>query len=102
MDQALARHSGIFCPEGVQAQEAPKQYLTPQNAAQLYWEARSKGLGSFQAACASYSGAHMAAVSDATPLDPLAPVLKQAAKYARVSAADLQKNLAVSPVFWRR
>ena len=89
VDQALARRSEEFCPDTLKAEADLKQYLAPENATILYWEARYKGLKDFQAACASYIGAHVKEVAKAAPTDPLGPVLVQAAARSCLSLTDI-------------
>ena len=80
VDQTIAKHSGDICPEELQGQPTFEQYLKPENAAAMYWDARAKGMDSFQVACANYTGAHVE-VAEAAPEDALGPVLVQAAKH---------------------
>ena len=79
VDEALARHSREFCPGNVRPQLQPEQYLRPDNVAELYWDARSKGLDSFQKACAAFIGAHIHQVAEAAPTDAMGPILSEAA-----------------------
>ena len=81
LDQALARHTGAACPQGLDVQAKPEVYLSPANAAELYWSARSQGLDNFSLACANYIGAHVKEVAEAASEDALGPVLVQAAKH---------------------
>ena len=77
IDQALASHTGEFRPDDVSKQAALVQHLTPANASELYWEARSKKLEKFQMSCAAYIGAHVKEVAEAAPTDPLGPILNK-------------------------
>ena len=82
VDEILAKQSGDSCPEELQAQPDVTQILTPENAAAMYWDARAKGLYSFETACATYIGKHVRQVAEASPHDALGPVLIQAAKHS--------------------
>ena len=81
LDQALARHTGAASPQILDIQTKSEVYLSPANAAELYWSARSQGLNNFSLACANYIGAHVKEVAEAAPEDALGPVLVQAAKH---------------------
>ena len=90
VDSALARNTGGCCTSMLQPQAAPKQYLTPENFSELYWDARCKGLSLFQNACAIYNADHMAEIAEAAPTDALGPVLVQAAKRQRQMKVQLR------------
>ena len=93
LDQALAKHAGeAHAPEGLQVK--PEQYLTFDNAAELYWDARAKGFSAFETACASFIGANMKAVAEATPDDGLGPILNAAAAVKSHQAAVQPQVLA--------
>ena len=99
VDQSLARHSGDSCPQELQGHPDLEQYLKPENAAAMYWDARAKGLSSFQLACAKYIGKHVKEVAEAAPKDALGPVLIEAAAHTLGSSsiqdikADLEQGL---------
>ena len=65
--------------------------------AELYWDARSKGLDSFQKACAAFIAAHIHEVAEAAPTDPLGPILSPAAartvsgKGIKIMQSDLEE-----------
>ena len=106
VDQALAKHSGDCCPDILQGQAQAEQYLKPENATELFWEARSKNLIQFQAACAKFIGFHVVEVSEAAHTDALGPVLIHAAavlkesqmRSLKGSQANIEKALADSGV----
>ena len=91
IDQALARRSGDSCPKELVSQVAIAQCLRPENAAELYWYARTFQLDHFQAACAHYIGSHVREVAEATPTDALGPVLAHVAVSA--GSADVVEEL---------
>ena len=82
IDSALTRHTGSLCPDQLQGRELPN-YLTPQNATELYWEASSRNLGAFQAACARYIGSHIRQIAETAPSDALGPVVMETAAYSK-------------------
>ena len=102
VDQTMAEHSGDSCPVELQGQPKLEQYLKPENAAAMYWDARAKGLDRFQMACARFIGSarfigmHIKEVAEAAPEDALGPVIVQAVAYAGVGIlgelkADLEQ-----------
>ena len=99
VDQTMAKHSGDSCPQQLKGQPDLKQYLKPGNAAAMYWDARAKGLSSFEMACAHYIGTHVREVAGAAPKDALGPVLLQAAIHTVALStiqgvkADLEQGL---------
>lgn len=99
VDEALAKHSGSCCPALLLEDVEFQQYLTPDNATELYWDARAKGLQHFQQACAKYIGTHISEVAKAAPTDALGPVLQQAALFMRqqVLAAQQPAKTSVLP-----
>ena len=95
IDQALARHAGHEeLAEELRSQIQVEQYLKPDNAAALYWDARSKGLKSFEAACGSYIGAHVKEVADASPSDALGPILRHLSKHPKPWGNDVEHVIA--------
>ena len=96
VDEALAAGCGASSPEALGTQQSQaRQHLNPENAVELYNEARCKGLTSFQAACAHHIAAHSAAVAECAPADGLGPVLAQVAKLhvLRSPLQALQKDM---------
>ena len=85
LDQALTRHAGQ-AHYSEETQPLPQQYLAPDNAAVLYWDARAKGCIKFEAACARFIAANMKEVAKANPDDALGPILREAAKCRRPAA----------------
>ena len=83
IDTALTRHTGSLCPDQLQSRELPVNYLTPQNATELYWEASSRNLGTFQAACARYIGSHIRQIAEAAPSDALGPIIMETAAFSK-------------------
>ena len=80
VEQALARHAGTCCPPHVQPEAQPAQFLTPENAPELYWVCHSKGLKTFQAACANYIAANLELVADKALTDDIGPLLAVVAR----------------------
>ena len=93
VDQALAKHTAGCCPAEVRSLARSKQYLTPDNVVELYWDALEKGMHHFQSACATYMVAHVKEVAVAAPKDALGPVLAETSKQHAIWASRLEKAL---------